>query len=115
LAWYAQRQQAIAESRQFAAQARQKFDVDPAASLLLAIRAVHRFRTEQAEVELNAALGVSQIRIILHHSGPVFAAAFSPDGTRVVTASQDQTARVYIVDLGDLVTWPEHQLPIETK
>jgi hypothetical protein len=33
----------------------------------------------------------------------------------VVTASEDQTARVLIVDLVDLVTWAEHQLPIETK
>jgi hypothetical protein len=47
LAWYAKRQQAIAESRQFAAQARQNLDRDPASSLALAIRAVRRFRTEQ--------------------------------------------------------------------
>jgi hypothetical protein len=32
-----------------------------------------------------------------------------------VTASQDQTARVFIVDLVDLVIWAEHQLSIETK
>ncbi|MEM9492353.1 MAG: hypothetical protein AAGC55_24615, partial [Myxococcota bacterium] len=28
-----------------------------------------------------------------HHDG-VYSAAFSPDGTRIVTASQDKTARV---------------------
>jgi hypothetical protein len=33
----------------------------------------------------------------------------------LVTASDDLTARVYIVDLVDLATWAEHQLPIETK
>jgi WD40 repeat protein len=33
-----------------------------------------------------------------------FAATFSPDGKWVVTASDDQTARVYIVNLVDLVT-----------
>jgi WD40 repeat protein len=49
------------------------------------------------------------------HQGSVKTAAFSPDGKRVVTASNDQTARVYIVDFADLVTWAEHQLPIETK
>ncbi len=30
----------------------------------------------------------------LRHEGPVNAAGFSPDGTRVVTASEDHTARV---------------------
>ena len=49
------------------------------------------------------------------HLGSVYSAAFSPDGKRVVTAGQDGTARVYIVDLVDLVTWAEHQLPIETQ
>ena len=29
------------------------------------------------------------------HTGPVYAAAFSPDGTRIVTASDDRTARVW--------------------
>ena len=31
------------------------------------------------------------------HSGPVWAAAFSPDGLRVVTASADNTARIWNV------------------
>jgi WD40 repeat protein len=49
------------------------------------------------------------------HQGPVFSAAFSPDGKRVVTASADQTARVYIVDLDDLLNWVGSQLPIDSK
>jgi WD40 repeat protein len=40
---------------------------------------------------------------------------FSPNGKRVVTASYDTTARVYIVDLVDLLRWAEHQLPIEVQ
>jgi len=52
---------------------------------------------------------------LTRHQGMVSAAAFSPDGKRVVTASADQTAQVYIVDLVDLLTWAEHQLPIEIK
>ena len=31
----------------------------------------------------------------LQHKAPVYSAAFSPDGTRVVTASDDNTARVW--------------------
>ena len=49
------------------------------------------------------------------HQRSVWTAAFSPDGKRVVTASFDNTARVYIVDIDDLLRWAERQLPIETK
>src|SRR5947209_15028176 len=31
---------------------------------------------------------------VLKHSGHVYYVAFSPDGTRIVTASQDHTARI---------------------
>jgi WD40 repeat protein len=49
------------------------------------------------------------------HQGGVSIAAFSPDGKRVVTAGDDGTARVYIVDLVHLPRWAEHQLPIDTR
>jgi hypothetical protein len=115
LAWYAQRQQAIAESRQLAAQARQNLDRDPASSLALAIRAVRRFRTEQAEVELNAALSLPQLHVILHHDVPVFTAAFSPDSKRVVTVSADKTARVWDAESGRvLATLTGHQGTVYT-
>jgi WD40 repeat protein len=46
----------------------------------------------------------------LLHQGPVWNAAFSPDGTRVVTASNDKTARVWDVTTGKPLTSPlEHQ------
>jgi WD40 repeat protein len=43
----------------------------------------------------------------LEHQGDVVSAAFSPDGTRVVTASHDKTARVWDVrlDEGTLEHW----------
>jgi WD40 repeat protein len=31
------------------------------------------------------------------HEGPVYSAAFSPDGAKVVTASDDRTARIWRV------------------
>ena len=31
----------------------------------------------------------------MRHEGPVTSAAFSPDGTRIVTASDDSTARLW--------------------
>jgi WD40 repeat protein len=36
--------------------------------------------------------------VVLHgHEGPVASAAFSPDGAKVVTASDDRTARIWRV------------------
>ena len=35
-----------------------------------------------------------RLAAIMEYAGPVYSAAFSPDGTRVVTASADGTARV---------------------
>jgi hypothetical protein len=49
----------------------------------------------QAELQLdNANRGLKE-RFILAHEGGVLAAAFSPDGARVVTASADKTARLW--------------------
>ena len=51
----------------------------------------------------------------LQHQGEVWGAAFSPDGTRVVTASHDKTARVWDVATGTPVTEPlVHQAEVET-
>jgi WD40 repeat protein len=41
----------------------------------------------------------------LQHEGRVFSAYFSPDGTRVVTASVDNTARVWTTPI-----WPPNML-----
>jgi WD40 repeat protein/tetratricopeptide (TPR) repeat protein len=41
-----------------------------------------------------------------YHEGKVHAAAFSPDGRRVVTASADRTARVWDLATGEAITSP---------
>jgi hypothetical protein len=52
----------------------------------------------------GAALGCGNRRTDcepMKHDDWVFSAQFSPDGQRVVTASEDQTARVWATGLGD--------------
>ena len=40
---------------------------------------------------------------VLRHTGDVISAAFSPDGKRIVTASWDQTARIWNANTGELI------------
>jgi len=48
-----------------------------------------------------------QVTALLVHQNVVLAVAFSPDGTRVITASLDKTARVWTLsmDMGSLDDW----------
>ncbi len=41
------------------------------------------------------------MRVLRGHNGPVVGAAYSPDGERIVTASFDQTARVWDAQSGE--------------
>ena len=43
----------------------------------------------------ETALASQTERGVLPHDGPVFSAVFSPDGARVLTASADNTARLW--------------------
>jgi WD40 repeat protein len=38
--------------------------------------------------------------VVVHHDDPIRPAAFSPDGKRVVTASDDKAARIWEVLIG---------------
>ena len=46
-------------------------------------------------VRVFEARGGARVSVFAGHSGPVYSAAFSPDGTSIVTASDDRTARIY--------------------
>jgi len=37
------------------------------------------------------------------HSGEVFGVAYSPDGKRLATASEDKTVQVYAIDIRELL------------
>jgi hypothetical protein len=90
----AQRQQHIAESRALAVQSGETLDRDQSTALNLAARAWQRARTPEANTAV--ANSFPQLSAILQgHTDIVNSAVFSPDGQRIVTASDDHTARVW--------------------
>jgi hypothetical protein len=100
----ARRQQSIAQSRELSATALSLLSIDPQQALLLAIEGWTEAPTVQAEHAVRESLQASHIRAILRgHTGRVWAAAFSPDGSRVITTSSDGTARLWDATTGMVV------------
>jgi WD40 repeat protein len=73
---------------------------DPERGVLVALAAIEEYApTPEAIGALDAAVRVSRVRGYLEgHDGAVNSVTFSPDGTRVLTASDDATARVWSVE-----------------
>src|SRR5262245_2416775 len=88
-------QQEIALSRELAANSAAQLKIDPGLSLRLAVEAMRK-PTAQAEDSLRNNFSETQLDSLLAgHSDVVTSAAFSPDGRFVVTASDDNRARIY--------------------
>jgi glycine cleavage system H protein/acyl carrier protein len=95
-------QRDAARSRELAARASAQLAVDPAASVRLAAEALEVKPLAEGEQALRAALAESEVGAFatLRHNGPLLSAAFDPAGRRVVTASDDGTARVWDATTG---------------
>ncbi|HLO34163.1 MAG TPA: WD40 repeat domain-containing protein, partial [Anaerolineales bacterium] len=93
----------VATSRELAAAAISNLNEDPERSVLLALQAESTVDTLEAENALHRSILASRVELVLHHEAQVWSVTFSPDGKRVATASQDQTAKVWDAATGQLL------------
>ena len=105
----AEGQKRIAFSRELAAQASTQFDRDPELSLLLAKEGIQISSTMEVQSALYRAINFSPIRKYFKgHQDSIWSSAFHPDNTKVVTASDDRTARLFDVVTGDIINTLPH-------
>lgn len=95
----------ISRSRELAAIAVHELVENATRALLIAIPANEAAVTFESENALRQALlHVQTLRATLTgHSGPIKSAQFSPDGSKIVTASEDSSARLWEAPTGKLV------------
>ena len=95
----------LAASRELAAAALSSLDVDPERSVLLALEAVSKTYTLEAEDALHRSVLTSRVRLTLaaHRPGAPVSVAFSPDGRQLATASPDEVVKVWDAAKGEIV------------
>ena len=97
----AEEQARLSTSRELAAAAVNNIGVDPDLSILLALQAVDKSRTKEAEEALHRTVASAQSHIVLSgHTIGVTDVAYSPDGIRLATASLDGTAKIWDIATG---------------
>ena len=86
---------------------------DPTVAVLLALEALpdaaagnDRPHVPEAELLLAGAWSTLRGRVFLGHHSRLWGAVFSPDGERIVTASEDKTARVWDAERGTQIGKP---------
>jgi WD40 repeat protein len=110
----AEQQSLVALSQRLATHGLQALERDPELGLLLATEAVSvtyqvdGTYTVEADSALRQALAHPFLRTLRGHTDGVNHAAFSPDGTRIVTASNDGTARLWNLEGRLLATLTGH-------
>lgn len=107
----ANQQAQLSASRELAAAAISNLDVDPERSILLALQAVATEHTTEAEDALHKAVIASRVRMTINaHNAEIWRVAYSPDGTRLASASQDGTTKIWDAATGEeILTLRNHK------
>jgi WD40 repeat protein len=95
LTYFVQNARKQAESRAMAARAVSMLSQDPEKSAGLALQALNASSTAEAQAALRDALPDLQLKATLTPAPPVRSAAFSADGTKILTAAADGRIRVF--------------------
>jgi WD40 repeat protein len=114
-AWRARTSQARADSETLAQEALRAQDKDPLRGLAIAVAAGSNAETDPARAALERALADRYPRVVLQHPAPVIDASFNADGTRIVTAAEDNTVRVWDTTTGRIATISGSRQAIELR
>ena len=104
IATTAQAASRLATARELAADAVNNLDIDQERSVLLALQAMSFGDAPETEGALHQAVMNDRVQLTLAgHQAEVWTVAYSHDGSRVATASQDKTARIWEAATGKLL------------
>lgn len=94
----------VAASRELAAASVSNLESDPERSILLALEAIKKSNTLEAENALHQAVMTSRVQLVFNafEPGSPVNAAFSSDGKYIAAASTDGTVSVWSVRMGRL-------------
>ncbi|MDQ3003777.1 MAG: AAA family ATPase, partial [Chloroflexota bacterium] len=101
----AQNARLIATSREIAAASIGNLDVDPERSILLALEALSKHYTIEAEDALHQAIQASRIQLVLqaYEPGAPISIAFDTTGRHIATASANEIVKIYDRATGEIL------------
>jgi hypothetical protein len=112
---YAVKRGRVAASRELAASARNVPDTDAELGVILALHAMGRTPTREAEEALHRAVQLARDARFRGHEAAVNGVAVSPDGKLLATAGADNTARLWDAGTGDeLRTILKHEASLQS-